>query len=560
MKNLILCLGTSLLTTMGYSQGIIAGDPNALKVVDPLGQVNPSVNLGVGTGQPGSNLHVVGTLQFEDGNQAIGKVLTSDANGVATWQNAAPGSTDNDWYIFGTTAPPSSIGDNIYKNGRMVLRPKSSILPAEGTFRIGSAEGGFGQIIDVQTNNLTTESAGMAIRYRAYNVQGSVVSTGLKSHFSAINGTNRGIGTQVICNGNAVSLASIDAETNSNSEHSYGLKMLVSSKGGHASEVSVKGTEATVHAYNGHTGTAFGGDFYAGFYGTSSSNVNEVTDVFGVRGKAVNAMNINYGGYFEATSAPGLAANQSIACYGVYGKATGAQMGQNGPNNYSVYADGDIVYTGNIYGTSDQKFKTNIKGLQSGLNIISQLRPVSYDFKNEDFPSINLPKGTSYGLIAQELKTVMPNLVKTAIHPEVTDEKGNVIHERLEYLSVNYTALIPHLIKAIQEQQEMIETLQGSARRMATVQTRQQDAQGELLNNVPNPFTELTRIEYHTQGVEDIAIYIYSLEGTMLKEYHNLETSGSIEVTAESLTPGMYYYSLFGNGAELATKKMVLTK
>ncbi|MDO8730010.1 MAG: hypothetical protein Q7J69_02330 [Candidatus Omnitrophota bacterium] len=47
-------------------------------------------NVGIGTVNPAQRLHVVGTVQIADGTQAAGRVLTSDVNGVASWQ-AAPG-------------------------------------------------------------------------------------------------------------------------------------------------------------------------------------------------------------------------------------------------------------------------------------------------------------------------------------------------------------------------------------------------------------------------------------------------------------------------------------
>ncbi len=45
-----------------------------------------AVNVGIGTETPAQRLHVVGTVRIVDGTQANGRVLTSDANGVASWQ------------------------------------------------------------------------------------------------------------------------------------------------------------------------------------------------------------------------------------------------------------------------------------------------------------------------------------------------------------------------------------------------------------------------------------------------------------------------------------------
>lgn len=54
------------------------------------------IKIGIGTISPDEELHVVGNIKMVDGNQAAGKVLTSDANGLGTWQ-AAAGPGDNDW-------------------------------------------------------------------------------------------------------------------------------------------------------------------------------------------------------------------------------------------------------------------------------------------------------------------------------------------------------------------------------------------------------------------------------------------------------------------------------
>ncbi len=59
-------------------------------------------NIGIGTAFPLDKLHVVGNIRMVDGNQAAGKVFTSDANGTATWQApAAAGTTLDGAYDFG---------------------------------------------------------------------------------------------------------------------------------------------------------------------------------------------------------------------------------------------------------------------------------------------------------------------------------------------------------------------------------------------------------------------------------------------------------------------------
>ncbi|MBX3101503.1 MAG: tail fiber domain-containing protein [Bacteroidetes bacterium] len=50
-------------------------------------------NVGIGTNAPSAKLHVIGNLRLEDGTQAAGRVLTSDASGNAAWQTPAGGTT-----------------------------------------------------------------------------------------------------------------------------------------------------------------------------------------------------------------------------------------------------------------------------------------------------------------------------------------------------------------------------------------------------------------------------------------------------------------------------------
>lgn len=58
--------------------------------------------VGVGTSSPDEKLHVVGNIKMVDGNEASGKVLTSDAAGRGTWQTP---SLDDDW----TRGTPDSV-------------------------------------------------------------------------------------------------------------------------------------------------------------------------------------------------------------------------------------------------------------------------------------------------------------------------------------------------------------------------------------------------------------------------------------------------------------------
>jgi hypothetical protein len=85
--------------------------------------------------------------------------------------------------------------------------------------------------------------------------------------------------------------------------------------------------------------------------------------------------------------------------------------------------------------TSDNRVKENIKTVENSLEIVKSLRGVSFDWKETG--------KSSYGVIAQELQEVLPELVKNG-----------------EVKSVNYNGLIGVLIEGMKSQQEQINRLE----------------------------------------------------------------------------------------------------
>lgn len=74
--------------------------------------INASGNVGIGTSNPGAKLEVNGTVKVTDGSQGAGKVLTSDGNGLASWQSLSGGGSFSNMSVFtanGNFAVPSGI-------------------------------------------------------------------------------------------------------------------------------------------------------------------------------------------------------------------------------------------------------------------------------------------------------------------------------------------------------------------------------------------------------------------------------------------------------------------
>ena len=63
--------------------------------VEPHFNIIPGGNVGIGTSGPTAKLDIVGTVKIVDGTEGAGKVLTSDVDGLASWQLPTAGSIAN---------------------------------------------------------------------------------------------------------------------------------------------------------------------------------------------------------------------------------------------------------------------------------------------------------------------------------------------------------------------------------------------------------------------------------------------------------------------------------
>tara|TARA_R100001443_G_scaffold73304_1_gene81248 strand:+ start:38 stop:1285 length:1248 start_codon:yes stop_codon:yes gene_type:complete len=105
----------------------------------------------------------------------------------------------------------------------------------------------------------------------------------------------------------------------------------------------------------------------------------------------------------------------------------------NGGGKGSISTDGSNV----AYNTSSDARLKNVLGEAKGLDIVSQLNPVNFEWKESG--------KIQDGLIAQEVEPLIPEAVST--------------NEHTGFYEMDYSKLVTPLVKAIQEQQEQIEQL-----------------------------------------------------------------------------------------------------
>lgn len=121
-------------------------------------------------------------------------------------------------------------------------------------------------------------------------------------------------------------------------------------------------------------------------------------------------------------------------------------IGNNAPTT-KLYVNGDIT-ANSIAGTSDLRFKTNVRPISSPLEKVKSLRGVYFNWDQKSFPDKNFSEKTELGFIAQEVEKVLPEVVSKDNSPE-------------EYRSVKYDKVVALLVEAIKEQQKQIDSLKS---------------------------------------------------------------------------------------------------
>ncbi|HSK14169.1 MAG TPA: tail fiber domain-containing protein [Phnomibacter sp.] len=115
-------------------------------------------------------------------------------------------------------------------------------------------------------------------------------------------------------------------------------------------------------------------------------------------------------------------------------------IGTTSPSQ-KLHVIGNILASGTIT-PSDVRFKKNILPMSSLLPQVLALQPMYYEWKKDEFPQYAFNDERSFGVMAQQLEANFPELV-------VTGNDG--------YKAVDYSRLSVVLLKALQEQQAIME-------------------------------------------------------------------------------------------------------
>lgn len=357
--------------------------------------LSSSGNVGIGTTTPGSSLDVVGTIRTRTASGAASLFL-QDGSATNKWEI---GHITNNLYFYNYTLNTNSL--YVSSSGYVGIRtttPKSTLhvqqLTNDGTPSLGTARDG---AVFTSNNgnyglNITISPSGVSL-IQSMRFDSQAIAYNLALQPTAC---NVGIGTE--------------------------------------------SPSAKLHVYSGTSCTTAPTLFLSQFDG-SGQGYGQITAQDKNHGVIFRGYPNNYTNY-------GVTAGDVVSFleYGddfrFYRKTDANDM------QVQVQFLAGTIYARSttVQSLSDIRTKENIRNSEEGLNVITCLRPVRFDFKN----GYSDGKKNQLGFVAQEVEQVFPEAVSTM-------KTGNEKEECLK--TVGPGALIPVLVKAIQEQQCTINLL-----------------------------------------------------------------------------------------------------
>ena len=120
-------------------------------------------------------------------------------------------------------------------------------------------------------------------------------------------------------------------------------------------------------------------------------------------------------------------------------------IGTTNPGSYKLYVNGEAYATGS-WTLSDASLKTDSQPIRDALSKVAKLNGLSFLWRTDEYPDRGLPGGRHYGLVAQDVEEVLPEVVRD----DPSGEKA-----------VAYSELIPVLVESIKELKAETDELQA---------------------------------------------------------------------------------------------------
>jgi hypothetical protein len=377
-------------------------------------------NLGIGTIAPTAPLEVIGNIRMVDGNQQAGRVLTSSATGLASWQDL------NTWSVLGnagTNPATNFIGTS--DNQSFVFRTNNlerMRLDANGNFGVGTNLPT--RSFHVSNNSTSTTNGQLYLEQQGTGDALIHIGNTGGRHF------NLGLDTSAESFKIGTSATTATAVTTSTlmTLQPTGEVGIGTTTPDRKAEISNAGLvyQRITNTLSTDVGIEFkrsGSDWQIRnsggllFVGQSVDDLVTVTDVLRLGGSSVTPASDNT-----------------------------VTLGNSSLKWTAVFATNGTIQT------SDANDKKNMFSLHYGLDKIKQLRPISFQWKDNAIDN----SATHLGFVAQEVQEVLPEVIVDSDWVELPEGQGKT-WKKSDKLGMKYSEIIPVLVKATQEQQEIIE-------------------------------------------------------------------------------------------------------
>ena len=392
---------------------------------------------------------VVGTANF-DGTAGISISTTIQANSVALGTDTTGDYVSTITAGTGLTSTGATSGEGIAHS--LSVDAAQTQITSVGALNGGSITSGFGSI-DVGSSAITTTgtvTGGTLAGTLSTAAQTNITSVGalnggsITSGFGSIDVGSSAITTTGTVTGGILAVDNITIDGTEIDLSSGSLTIDV------ASETIIDSASSGVLRLK-HAGTDYGQFFHDSNNMFIQSNISDGDIIFrgndGGSGGTERMRIDNSDGHVLI----GTTTNQGVG--GLSFEKGGLGFTTHNNNNgasggYEFYVFrrssaqiGSIAQSSTnavTYNTSSDARLKDVTGASRGLDVINNLNPVAYNWKADNH--------ADEGLIAQEVEELVPNAVSQ-------NEDG--------YYQMDYSKLVTHLVKGMQEQQEQIESLKS---------------------------------------------------------------------------------------------------